>query len=92
MTAGVRRRAADVWTALVAVAVAVPCSWAAAPGTVGGPERAVFGAVDGWPDAWQRPLWVVQFVGVPGMPLLVAVVAGALRLWRPALAWRSCRR
>ncbi len=86
MSAPARRRSADHRTALVAVAVTVVCSWAAAPGTVGPAEQAVFRFVNGWPDALERPLWVVQLVGVLGMPLLVAVVALALRLWRLALA------
>lgn len=81
-----RRRWADAVTALVAVAVTALCAWAVAPGTVGALERRLFATVNGWPDALQWPLWVFQTLGVLGMPLVVAVVAAALRRWRLALA------
>lgn len=81
-----RRRWTDAVTALVAVAVTALCAWAVAPGTVGGLERRLFESVNGWPDAVRWPLWVFQTLGVLGMPLVVAVVAAAMRRWRLALA------
>jgi membrane-associated phospholipid phosphatase len=81
-----RRRPRDAATAAAGAAVAVLCSWAVASGEVGTAERAVFDWVNGWPDAWERPLWAVQLLGVIGVPLLVAVPALLLRRWRLSLA------
>ena len=86
MSRGYRRRWTDAVTALVAVAVTAVCALAVTPGTVGRLERRLFESVNGWPDAVQWPLWVFQTLGVLGMPLVVAVVAAALRRWRLALA------
>ncbi|MGY1637663.1 phosphatase PAP2 family protein [Geodermatophilus sp. SYSU D00742] len=80
-----RRRPADAWLALAGAGVAALCSWAVASGEVGPGERAVFAWANGWPGAWERPLWAVQLLGVIGMPLLVAVPALVLRRWRLAL-------
>jgi undecaprenyl-diphosphatase len=85
MTAS-RRRAGDAVTLLAATAVTALCSWAVASGEVGPLERSVFDWVNGWPDAFERPLWLFQLLGVLGIPLLVAVPALALRRWRLALA------
>jgi undecaprenyl-diphosphatase len=81
-----RRRWADVVTAAAAAGVTALCAWAVAPGVVGSLERALFHAVNGWPDVLQWPLWAFQTLGVLGMPLIVAAVALALRRWRLALA------
>ncbi|SOC49590.1 undecaprenyl-diphosphatase [Blastococcus aggregatus] len=81
-----RRRWADAATLLVAAGLAGLCARAVAPGTVGDLERRVFAVVNGWPDDVEQPLWVFQTLGVLGMPLVVAVVALALRRWRLALA------
>ncbi len=72
--------------ALAAAALAVLCSWAVASGDVGPVEEAVFDWVNQWPDRLEEPLWLVQLLGVLGMPLLVAIAALALRRWRLALA------
>jgi undecaprenyl-diphosphatase len=80
------RRAGDARVLAAAVAATVLCSWAVSSGEVSPWERAAFGAVNGWPDALEGPLWVAQLVGVLGMPLLVAVPALLLRRWRLALA------
>lgn len=85
MSGGYRRRWADVATAVAAAVVTGLCAWAVSPGTVGGLERRVFAVVNGWPDALREPLWIVQTLGVLGMPLVVAVPALALRRWRLAL-------
>lgn len=86
MSGRFRRRRADAATALAASGVTALCAWAVSPGVVGPAERAVFHAVNGWPDVLQWPLWVFQTLGVLGMPLVVAGVAAALRRWRLALA------
>jgi membrane-associated phospholipid phosphatase len=80
------RRWADAATAVAAAGATALCAWAVSSGEVGPAERAVFGFVNGWPDGLQWPLWVFQTLGVLGMPLIVAVVAAALRWWRLALA------
>ncbi|MGY1663436.1 phosphatase PAP2 family protein [Geodermatophilus sp. SYSU D00705] len=82
---GYRRRPVDAALALAGAGVAALCSWAVASGGVGPAERTVFTWVNGLPDAWERPLWAVQLLGVLGLPLLVAVPALALRRWRLAL-------
>jgi membrane-associated phospholipid phosphatase len=79
------RRRVDVVTAVAGVAVAAACAWVASSGTVSPAERAVFAAVNGWPDALRRPLWVFQTLGVLGAPLVVAASAAVLRLWRLAV-------
>jgi undecaprenyl-diphosphatase len=83
---GFRRRRADAWTLLTGAGVTALCAWAVSPGTVGDLERALFRSVNGWPDAFQWPLWVFQTLGVLGMPLLVAVGALLLRRFRLAAA------
>ena len=86
MSVRFRHRWADAATALAAAGATALCAWAVSSGEVGRVERAVFGFVNGWPDVLQWPLWVFQTLGVLGMPLLVAVVAAALRRWRLAVA------
>lgn len=80
------RRWVDVATAAAAAALAALCAWAVAGGTVGELESRIFAAVNGWPDALRRPLWVLQTPGVLAAPLVVAVAALLLRRWRLALA------
>lgn len=74
-----------MWAALVGLALTVAASLGALGGGVSGPERAVFRAVNRLPDWLERPMWLFQLVGVLGVPLLVAVVALALRRWRLAV-------
>ncbi len=82
----VRRRRRDLTAVVAGTAVAAGTAVLVAPGTVGRVERAVFRAVNGWPDVLQWPFWAFQTLGVLGMPLIVAAVALVLRRWRPALA------
>ena len=86
MSARFRRRWVDVATGLAAAGVTALCAWAVSPGVVGPAERAVFSAVNGWPDAMRWPLWIFQTLGVLGMPLVVGAIAAALRRWRLVLA------
>jgi membrane-associated phospholipid phosphatase len=77
-----RRRPEDGALAAAGLLGTAAAAWAAAPGTVGSVERAVFRAVNGWPDALHWPLWSFQLLGVLGLPLLVAVPAALARRWR----------
>jgi membrane-associated phospholipid phosphatase len=81
-----RRRPVDAVTVVLGAAVTVACAWVVSSGEVGRVERAVFRAVNGWPDVLQWPLWVFQTLGVLLMPLVVAVVAAIARRWRLAVA------
>jgi len=85
VTTGYERSRAHAALALVASAVTIFCSVAAASGHVGAEEAAVFRLVNGSPDVLHGPLWVVQLLGVLGMPLMIAVPALALQRWRMAL-------
>jgi membrane-associated phospholipid phosphatase len=80
------RRRGDATTLLIATALVALCSWAVASGDVGRVEGAVFDWVNQWPGWLEEPLWLVQLLGVLGMPLLVAIPALALRRWRLVLA------
>lgn len=86
MSGRYRRRRADAATAGAGTALTALCAWAVSTGTTGDLERRVFAFVNGWPEVLRGPLWVCQVLGVLGMPLVVAVVASALRRWRLALA------
>jgi undecaprenyl-diphosphatase len=78
------RRWTDIGIVAAGAGGAALCVWAVVPGTVGPPEHAVFGFVNGWPDTLRWPLWTFQTLGVLGMPLVVA--AGALYARRYRLA------
>ena len=56
----------------------------ASSGDVPGWERAVFHALNDLPDWLRNPLWVFQLAGILFVPLVVAVVAAALRRFRLA--------
>lgn len=77
-----RRRRVDAGVLSAATGLAALCSWAVSSGDVGTVEEAVFDWVNRWPDWLEEPLYVVQLLGVLGMPLLVAIPALALRRWR----------
>jgi undecaprenyl-diphosphatase len=68
------------------LAVFAICPVIAADGRVGPTERAVFHVINGLPGWLYRPMLVAQYLGVMGMPLLVAAVALAFRRWRLAAA------
>lgn len=84
MSAPVHRRRADLAAAAVGTAVTAACTWAVSDGTVHRFERSLFLLVNDRSDAWQRPLWGAQLLGVLGMPLVVAGGALLLRHWRLA--------
>jgi membrane-associated phospholipid phosphatase len=53
-------------------------------GTVGSPERAVFRAINGLPDAISPPMVAVQYLGTLVVGPIVVVVALLFRKWRLA--------
>lgn len=81
-----RRPAAAAVAAVVGLALVFLSAVVAADGTVPGWERGVFRALNGLPGWLFRPMWAVQLLGVLATPLIPAVVAAGLRLWRLAAA------
>jgi membrane-associated phospholipid phosphatase len=75
-----------VWTALGGLLLAVASSLVAADGRVPGWEQTVFRAFNGLPDWLYRPMWLVQILGMLGVPVIVAILALVWRKWRLALA------
>jgi membrane-associated phospholipid phosphatase len=84
--APVRRPTAAAVVAVAGLLLVFLSAVVAAGGTVPGWERRVFTALNGLPGWLDRPLWALQLLGVLVTPLIPAVVAAALRLWRLALA------
>jgi membrane-associated phospholipid phosphatase len=82
----IERRGLDGIVAVAGLAVLVVCGVIAHSGTVSGPERAVFRAINGLPDALSPAMRVAQFLGVLGVGPIVALVALLLRRWRLGLA------
>lgn len=84
--APVRRRSADALVAGAGLAILAACGVVAADGTVGGPERTVFEAVNGLPALLDAPMHAAQFLGILAIGPLVAVAALVLRRYRLAAA------
>jgi membrane-associated phospholipid phosphatase len=76
----------DLIVLAASLAVFTGCAVIVADGRVGPAERAVFHAVNGLPGWLYRPMLAAQFLGVLGMPLVVAVGALVWRRWRLAAA------
>jgi membrane-associated phospholipid phosphatase len=76
----------DVVVLVASLAVFAVCAVVAADGRVGSVERAAFHAVNGLPEGLYQPMLVFQYLGVLGVPLIVAVGALAVRRWRLAAA------
>jgi hypothetical protein len=76
----------DVVVLVASLAVFAVCAVVAADGRVGPIERAAFHAVNGLPEGLYQPMLAFQYLGVLGVPLLVAAGALALRRWRLAAA------
>jgi undecaprenyl-diphosphatase len=68
------------------LAVFAICAVIAADGRVGPAEGAIFHAINGLPGWLYRPMLAAQYLGVLGMPLVVAVGALVWRRWRLAAA------
>jgi membrane-associated phospholipid phosphatase len=76
----------DVVVLVASLAVFAGCALIAADGRVGPIERAAFHAVNRLPQGLYGPMLGFQYLGVLGLPLVVAVGALALRRWRLAAA------
>jgi undecaprenyl-diphosphatase len=72
--------------ACVGLLLVVASALVAMGGTVPGWEQSVFRAVNGLPEWLYRPMWAAQILGVLATPLVPAVIAAVLRLWRLAIA------
>ncbi len=81
-----RRIRRDLIVLAASLAVFASCAVIAANGRVGPAERAVFHAINGLPGWLYRPLLAAQYLGVLGMPLIVAAGALVWRRWRLAAA------
>jgi undecaprenyl-diphosphatase len=81
-----RRRRTDGVAVGAGVAILAACAAVARDGTVRSPERSVFEAVNGLPDALSGPMHVAQFLGVLAVGPIVALVALGLRRYRLAVA------
>ncbi|HEY6746222.1 MAG TPA: phosphatase PAP2 family protein [Mycobacteriales bacterium] len=83
--AAVRRPTAAAVAAVAGLALVFLSSVVAADGTVPAWERSVFRALNGLPGWLERSMWAAQLLGVLATPLVPALVAAVLRLWRLAL-------
>ncbi len=81
-----RRVPRDLIMLAASLAVFAGCAVIVADGRVGPAERAVFHAINGLPSWLYQPMLAAQYLGVLGMPLVVAVAALAWRRWRLAAA------
>lgn len=80
------RRPFDLLLALAGLILFFPCFAVARSGTVGSAEARVFHWINGLPDWLSPAMQSVQFLGILGVGLVVAVIALVLRRVRLALA------
>ncbi len=80
------RRSLDVVAGLLGLGLLVVCGLIARDGTVSGPERDVFVAINHLPDTLSPLMQAAQFMGVLAIAPLLALGALILRRWRLALA------
>jgi len=71
---------------VASLAVFAGCAVIVADGRVWPAEQAVFHATNGLPGWLYRPMLAAQYLGVLGMPLVIAAGALAWRRWRLAAA------
>jgi undecaprenyl-diphosphatase len=81
----VRRWSVDGVAAAAGTVLAIGCGGVAAHG-VPGWEQGIFHGINGLPDALRPVMTVFQYAGLLLVPLVVAIVAAALRKWRLAIA------
>lgn len=82
----VRRPRYAVILSAAGLPLVLGCAALAHNGQVSEPERVVFEAINGLPDVLRRPMWVLQLMGLIGLPVVIALVALALRRARLAAA------
>jgi membrane-associated phospholipid phosphatase len=81
-----RRVRRDLVVMVAGLAVFGGCAAVVSSGRVGPAELAVFHAINGLPGWLDRPMVLVQYLGVRALPLVVAAGALAWRRWRLAVA------
>ena len=85
-TIEVRRPPYFLGLAVLGILIIVSSGAVAYNGRVGHAERAVFEAVNRLPDGLSWPMWVFQLMGLIGLPVVLALIALALRKFRLAIA------
>jgi len=80
------RRRADLAASAIGLAVYAGCAVVAASGRVPALEQDGFHLLNGLPEWLRWIAWPLQLLGILFVPLLFAVVAAILRLWRLCLA------
>lgn len=81
-----RRIRRDLIVLAGSLAVFAGCAVVVADGRVGSAERTAFDAINGLADWLNGPMLAAQYLGVLGMPLVVAGGALLWRRWRLAIA------
>jgi undecaprenyl-diphosphatase len=81
---GFTRRSQDAWVAGAGLLLFLVSALIASSGTVGSPERAVFRAINGLPDALSPPMVAAQYLGTLVVGPVVVAVALVFRKWRLA--------
>jgi undecaprenyl-diphosphatase len=81
-----RRIRRDLIVLAASLAVFTVCAVIVANGRAGPAERAVFHAINGLPGWLYRPMLYAQYLGVLGVPLVIAAGALVWRRWRLAAA------
>lgn len=79
-----RRRSQDAWVAGAGLVLFLVSALIASNGRVGPAERAVFRAINGFPDWLSSPMVAFQYLGTLVVGPVVAVIALAFRKWRLA--------
>jgi undecaprenyl-diphosphatase len=81
---GYRRRSRDAWVAGAGLVLFLVSALIASSGRVGPAERAVFRAINGFPDWLSSPMVAAQYLGTLVVGPLVVVIALGFRKWRLA--------
>jgi undecaprenyl-diphosphatase len=81
---GYRRRSQDAWVAGAGLVLFLVSALIASNGRVGPAERAVFRAINGFPDWLSTPMVAAQYLGTLVVGPVIVVIALAFRKWRLA--------
>jgi len=82
----VARRRLDAVVGLAGLGTFLLCAYIVRHGTVSGPERTVFEAINGLPDTFEPVADGVQFLGTLAIGPIVVIVALLFKRWRLAVA------